>query len=224
MKIALLGSGSKATALKAKIQQNNTCSWVQDTTSHADFDVFIDLNFDEFPERIAEYAKNKHTLFLLSAVCCTPELAFHNLGLQYSEGKFLGINALPGFIDRNRLEWSNPYGVDCETEIEAICSALAYEHHTKVESRVGMVTPRIICMIINEAFYTVQEGTATAPDIDIAMKLGTNYPKGPFEFLETIGVKNVYQVLESVYQDTHEERYKICPALKTLYLKSNSFN
>jgi 3-hydroxybutyryl-CoA dehydrogenase len=87
-----------------------------------------------------------------------------------------------------------------------------------VVDRVGLVTPRVICMIINEAFYTVQEGTASKKDIDIAMKLGTNYPLGPFEWAKKIGIENVYLVLDSVYKDTKDERYKICPLLKKEYL------
>lgn len=81
-----------------------------------------------------------------------------------------------------------------------------------------MVTPRILMMIINEAYYTVQEGTAGKLDIDTAMKLGTAYPHGPFEWLQQIGIRDVYEVLDALYQDTREERYKICPLLKTEYL------
>ena len=77
-------------------------------------------------------------------------------------------------------------------------------------------------MIINEAFYTVQEGTAVAKDIDTAMKLGTNYPKGPFEFLKLMGIKNVYNALNAVYNDTHDERYKVCALLKNSYLRRDS--
>ena len=84
-----------------------------------------------------------------------------------------------------------------------------------------MVTPRIIFMIINEAYYTVQEGTATREDIDQGMKLGTNYPFGPFEWAEKIGLDNVYETLEAIYEDTKEERYKICPLLKREYLLLN---
>ncbi|MDX5437551.1 MAG: 3-hydroxyacyl-CoA dehydrogenase family protein, partial [Pontibacter sp.] len=84
-------------------------------------------------------------------------------------------------------------------------------------------TPRMICMIINEACYTLQEQTASIPDIDQGMKLGTNYPKGPFEWANQIGVQNVYRVLQAVYEDTKEERYKICPLLKTNYLKGETF-
>ena len=88
-----------------------------------------------------------------------------------------------------------------------------------VGDRVGMVTPRVICMIINEAFYTLQEGTASREDIDSGMKLGTGYPFGPFEWSERIGIRHVYELLEAMWEDTHEERYKICPLLKKEYMK-----
>jgi 3-hydroxybutyryl-CoA dehydrogenase len=73
-------------------------------------------------------------------------------------------------------------------------------------------------MIINEAYYTVQEGTANRADIDQAMKLGTNYPLGPFEWCHKIGIADVYETLEAIYNDTHDERYKICSLLKHDYL------
>jgi len=91
-----------------------------------------------------------------------------------------------------------------------------------VESRVGLVTPRVVFMIINEAYYTLQEGTASKEDIDAGMKLGTNYPYGPFEWAEKAGIQNVYETLHALYEDTREERYKICPLLKTAYLASLS--
>jgi 3-hydroxybutyryl-CoA dehydrogenase len=78
-------------------------------------------------------------------------------------------------------------------------------------------------MIINEACYTLQEGTASIQDIDKSMMLGTSYPRGPFEWANLIGVSRVYEGLEALWQDTHEERYKVCPLLKTMYLRSESF-
>ncbi|MEM9298321.1 MAG: 3-hydroxyacyl-CoA dehydrogenase family protein [Bacteroidota bacterium] len=93
--------------------------------------------------------------------------------------------------------------------------------YLEVADRVGMVTPRVIAMIINEAFYTLQEGTATKEDIDLGMKLGTNYPYGPFEWMEKIGVQNVYELLESLFEDTKDQRYKISPLLKRDYLISS---
>ena len=50
-------------------------------------------------------------------------------------------------------------------------------------------------MIINEAYYTVQEGTASREDIDLGMKLGTNYPMGPFEWSQAWGLNNIYELL-----------------------------
>jgi 3-hydroxybutyryl-CoA dehydrogenase len=73
-------------------------------------------------------------------------------------------------------------------------------------------------MIINEAYYTVQEGTASREDIDLAMKLGTNYPYGPFEWCQRIGIKYIFELLTAVYEDTKDERYRICPLLKKEYL------
>ena len=74
-------------------------------------------------------------------------------------------------------------------------------------------------MDLQQGFYTVQEGTATESDIDQAMLLGTNYPMGPFEWCEKIGLSDVYETLEALYLDTHDERYKICSLLKQRYLR-----
>ena len=113
---------------------------------------------------------------------------------------------------------NNAFSCELDKEkLSLMCGKLETDFEI-VEDRVGMVTPRVICMIINEAFYTLQEGTAEKEDIDLGMKLGTNYPNGPFEWAEKIGIKNVYELLESVYEDTKEERYKICPRLKKEYL------
>jgi 3-hydroxybutyryl-CoA dehydrogenase len=54
-------------------------------------------------------------------------------------------------------------------------------------------------------------------DIDKGMRLGTNYPNGPFEWCDRIGIRDVYETLEAIWCDTHDERYKICPLLKTRY-------
>ncbi len=216
MKIAVLGTGKKAEAWKAKNLDANSYTWVQDTKSHADFDVFVDLDFDENFTNLLSYSTNTTTLFLVSAVNISLEGAFAENKIKPTGNKIIGINALPTMVERTTLEYTNPFDIEITTDL---FNTLGYTTSTKVDSRVGMVTPRIICMIINEAFYTVQEGTANAKDIDTAMKLGTNYPKGPFEFLELMGIKNVYNTLNAVYDDTHEERYKVCPLLKKGFLR-----
>jgi 3-hydroxybutyryl-CoA dehydrogenase len=143
-------------------------------------------------------------------------------GLLHQAGKMpdfalLGFNGWPGMVNREYLEVS-VWAQQQQGQLAEVCQQLATSY-VLVDDRVGMVTPRILSMIINEAYYTCQEGTATAADIDLAMKLGTNYPFGPFEWGERIGIRQVYQLLESVYEDTRDERYKVCPLLKKEYLR-----
>jgi 3-hydroxybutyryl-CoA dehydrogenase len=63
-------------------------------------------------------------------------------------------------------------------------------------------------MIINEAYLTLQEGTADRADIDLAMKLGTNYPGGPFEWAERWGLGEVSRMLHCLQSATGDPRYK----------------
>ncbi len=156
----------------------------------------------------------------LSIFVNTPKISLQEL-LFFVEGDFsnnlFGFNGLPTFINRGLLEVSI-LAEEHKATLTELCQGLKTEFEL-VNDRVGMVTPRIIFMIINEAYYTVQEGTATKHDIDLGMKLGTNYPFGPFEWCEKIGIAHVYETLEAIYEDTKEERYKICPLLKSEYLK-----
>ena len=133
-----------------------------------------------------------------------------------STKSIFGFVGLPTFLNREILEVS-VVSQEQETVLGNACKGLGTTFQL-VDDRVGLVTPRVICMIINEAYYTVQEGTASREDIDLAMKLGTNYPYGPFEWCQKIGVKNVYELLAAVHDDTKDERYEICSLLKKEYL------
>ena len=64
-----------------------------------------------------------------------------------------------------------------------------------VQDEPGLVAPRMVSNIINEAWYALQAGISSQPEIDLAMKLGTNYPYGPFEWGEKIGVDNINMLL-----------------------------
>jgi 3-hydroxybutyryl-CoA dehydrogenase len=131
-----------------------------------------------------------------------------------------GFNGLPGMLNRTIFEVSVLRPEHTAT-LKDWCEKLKTDYSV-VDDRVGLVTPRVIAMIINEAYYTVQEGTASRADIDLAMKLGTNYPHGPFEWCQKIGIRHIYELLDAVYQDTKDERYKICPLLKKEYLEAAS--
>lgn len=89
-----------------------------------------------------------------------------------------------------------------------------------VTDRVGMISMRIISLIINEAYLVLQEGTSNKVDIDIAMKLGTNYPYGPIDWSEKIGIELIYNILRSMHEEFGDDRYRITPLLKERYLES----
>ena len=132
-----------------------------------------------------------------------------------------GFCGLPTLLNRPLLEVSLYHEAD-RAKLAETCAALGTDYRV-VADRVGLVTPRVICQIINEACFTVQEGTATMSDVDLGMKLGTSYPRGPFAWANAIGVERVYAVLEALWQDTHDERYKVCPLLKRQALRGEPF-
>ena len=81
-----------------------------------------------------------------------------------------------------------------------------------VEDKPGLVAARVVSMIINEAFLTFNENVSTIEEVDLAMKLGTNYPFGPFEWAEKIGVEKVHGLLQKLSET--DGRYLPSPALK----------
>ena len=81
------------------------------------------------------------------------------------------------------------------------------------EPRGDIIALRVISCIVNEAFLALSEGVATAEDIDRAMKLGANYPKGPFEWVEEIGAHSVVQTLDSL-RAAYGDAYLVAPPLR----------
>jgi 3-hydroxybutyryl-CoA dehydrogenase len=78
----------------------------------------------------------------------------------------------------------------------------------------GLVLGRIVCQIVNEAHFAVGEGVATAEDVDVAMRLGFNWPRGPFEWAEAIGPARVVSVLDALGSELDAERYRVAPLLR----------
>ncbi len=133
--------------------------------------------------------------------------------------RLVGFCAMPTFADRPLVEVAPTVFSPRET-------LSAAQHFFKsigkeivlVQDRVGMVLPRILCQIINEAAFALQEDVASPQDVDMAMKLGANYPLGPIEWGNRIGIRNVYHILQAMHDDLLEDRYRIAPLLKQLAL------
>lgn len=87
-----------------------------------------------------------------------------------------------------------------------------------VDDEVGLVFPRILALIINEAVFALMEGIATKEDIDVAMKKGTNYPYGPLEWADQIGLDEVYAIIRGLYQNLGEDRFRPASLLRKMVL------
>lgn len=219
MKILVVGEPKNQEEITAKFGEKHEIIAFDDLTeitkeAFFEADVVFDFFIAEEPEALEFYEQRPDlTIFTNMAMSC-----FGNLKIfqNPTQNTVFGFNGLSSFINRSVLECSLQDELEKE-KLNLLGGKLGTDFEI-VEDRVGMVTPRIICMIINEAYYTLQEGTAEKADIDQGMKLGTNYPFGPFEWSEKIGIEKVYELLEAIYDDTKEERYKICPRLKKQYL------
>ena len=180
----------------------------------------FDLNLDEEPELILEYEDMENLKLVAGAVKTSLAQLIAWTGGNYA-GILIGINSLPTFLESPVKEISLMDESDRTLALK-MAAALGWDI-ALVDDRVGMVAPRVILMIINEACFAVQEGTADMDAIDQAMRYGTNYPYGPFAWADRIGLNEVFETLESIFEDTGDPRYRICPLMKQHYLRQMPF-
>ena len=86
----------------------------------------------------------------------------------------------------------------------------------KVAPAGGGVLERIVCQVINECAFALGEGVGSAQDIDTGMTLGLNYPRGPLAWADEIGLDHVLAVLDGLWEEYREERYRPAPTLRRL--------
>ena len=101
------------------------------------------------------------------------------------------FNAWPGFWENDTWEIAGS-----ENDQLASLAAAIGKRFCFVPDIPGLVSPRIIVSIINEAYLAFEEGVGSREDIDTAMKQGTNYPFGPFEWAGKIGLSAIVKLLE----------------------------
>jgi len=169
-------------------------------------DAYFDLLFQYEASRMESLLQIEGPLFINEVI-----YPFHFL-LKGSSRKIstplFRINAWPGFLKRELIEVCS-LRKDDEHVVEKIFPGWKFK---LVPDVAGMISARIIAMIINEAYYTLQENVSTKQEIDIAMKLGTNYPHGPFEWSELIGLQNIYRLLLEMSRD--DQKYLPAELLK----------
>jgi 3-hydroxybutyryl-CoA dehydrogenase len=167
-------------------------------------DVYFDLLFENDSERISRLKFLLPKPLLVNAVIPT--------GKDLPSG-FIRINAWPTMMHRKVVEIAAVEGEKIP-DIETIFDEIGWAFQV-VPDITGMITPRIISMIINEAWYSLAENISTREEIDTAMKLGTNYPYGPFEWGERIGMHRVRDLLKELQKTG--TRYSIAPGLEETF-------
>lgn len=164
-------------------------------------DAYFDLLFDNDNERISRLKFLLPKPLFVNAIVPT--------GNQLPPG-FMRINAWPTMMKRSLVELA---AVENEniSNIKEIFDEIGWAIQV-VPDIPGMITPRIISMIINEAWFSLAENISTREEIDTAMKLGTNYPYGPFEWGDRIGLHRVRDLLKELQKTGM--RYSIAPGLE----------
>jgi 3-hydroxybutyryl-CoA dehydrogenase len=131
----------------------------------------------------------------------------------------------------NDIEHCTSVSLACSdlSDVNALASVAGFfqrlnKNVIRVDDTPAMVVMRTVCMLVNEAADAVKEGGCTASAVDTAMQLGTNYPRGPLEWGESIGLQNVLTVLQHLHRWYGEDRYRSSVLLQRLVLSGGRFH
>jgi 3-hydroxybutyryl-CoA dehydrogenase len=149
------------------------------------------------------------------AICCwSGSLAALDPG-----GGAVGFHVLPPLDEARLVELTQ--GPDSASSAASAAErffATLGKHTTWVGDAPGLVLGRIVCQVVNEAAFAFGEGVGSAQDIDAGFVHGLSYPRGPLAWADQIGLDHVVSVLDGLYDELREERYRVAPALRRLVL------
>jgi 3-hydroxybutyryl-CoA dehydrogenase len=174
-------------------------------------------------EAVPEEMESKIEIFTMLDKICRPStiLASNTSSLSVTEiasvtyraKKCVGMHFFNPVHKTKLLEIVRALETDAETLAAAVeVGKRMGKEVVVIKEAPGFITSRINAMIGNEAFYMLQEGVASAEDIDKALKLGLNHPMGPFELVDLIGLDTRLHILEHLHK-TLGEKFRPCPLL-----------
>jgi 3-hydroxybutyryl-CoA dehydrogenase len=174
-------------------------------------------------EAVPEELESKIEIFtLLDKVCRPATILASNTsslsvteiaGVTYRAKKCVGMHFFNPVHKMKLLEVVRALETDDDTLATAVeVGKRMGKEVVVIKEAPGFITSRINAMIGNEAFYMLQEGIASAADIDKALKLGLNHPMGPFELVDLVGLDTRLHILEYLHK-TLGEKYRPAPLL-----------
>jgi 3-hydroxybutyryl-CoA dehydrogenase len=163
-------------------------------------DACIDLLFDNEAENLRILQQCRGVKIVSSVVHTLAE----------TDTSFVRINGWPTFLKAPVIE-----GCCRHEDLKKLTTQVFAGFNKTIEwlpDTPGFVVPRVVSLIINEAYLALAEGVSTRAEIDLAMKLGTAYPFGPFKWSERIGPRNIATLLMALSHQ--EQRYRPAPLLQ----------
>jgi 3-hydroxybutyryl-CoA dehydrogenase len=209
MKATLLSEPQYGTVLTEFFSAHPTLELV---TSGAE--LVIDTLFFDLEEKYTNLRSfESKNAILITNTLTAPATAIARNVTGYK--RVIGIPMMPTELaSQKAIEYSIPLQHEDVTSNKEMLKSLFRKDVEKIGDSVAGIFPRTLSMIINEAAFAVQEGVATAGDIDQAMKFGTNYPKGPLAWCDEIGAYTICAILEALQVEYGHERYRIAPLLR----------
>lgn len=195
--LAIADSRAKEELMQGTVDSNLSVQWIADPAEikqSSGYDVCIDFLFENTPERVQLLKQLKASLIIINSVIAT---------LEHINADFVRFNGWPGFLKRSIAEASCRHDA-LKEKAENFFNAIGKKTEW-VPDIPGFITARVVATIINEAYFALEEGVSSKEEIDTAMKLGTNYPYGPFEWSGVIGTGRVHALLTTLSKQ--QKRY-----------------
>ena len=188
-------------------------------------DMNLAADCDLVVEAAVENMKIKQSIFAELDKICKPEtvLASNTSSLSITEvavattrpDKVIGMHFFNPAPVMKLVEVIRGAATSDETfaTVKALAEAIG-KTPVEVKEAPGFVVNRILIPMINEAAFILQEGVASAEDIDTAMKLGANHPMGPLELGDLVGLDVCLAIMDVLYNETGDSKYRACTLLR----------
>jgi 3-hydroxybutyryl-CoA dehydrogenase len=201
MRIVVIADDEQRLKWEATVDTKHiTWSKTLENDSISDADAIIDLLFENDPASFQRWKEfSGKTIMVNSNLYTLAEL-------DHGYVRFNGWNT---FLYGSLLE-ASALADEAKTKVEQIFKSFGKEVEWVPDLR-GFISSRVISCIINEAYFALEEGVSTKEQINTAMKLGTAYPYGPFEWAEKIGLKKIALLLQKL--SSEDDRYQPCSLL-----------
>jgi 3-hydroxybutyryl-CoA dehydrogenase len=210
---------------KGKLTEGQKKEYESLLTTSVDWDQLSTVDF--IIEAISENLELKKEIFRKIDAVARPEtiIASNTSGLSVTEmasvvsnpGKVIGVHFFNPVPVMKLVELIRAYDTTEQTYQKAkeLVESLGKETIAVKEAPLFAVN-RILVPMINEAVFVLQEGIASAEDIDKGMKLGANHPIGPLALADLIGLDTLLFVQDSLYEETQDSKYRAAPLLRKL--------